>query len=258
MREVVTAKRLSSASPYRDRIIPAADMASPPAAPYAQHYTLRLPDGDWVELPLVALPPDETTAIVSLCITENSFDLEDRLSTAMTALARRLRPDVIVGIPTLGLVLAASVAKKLGHPYYVPLSYSRKFWFDDALSVSVNSITSPGREKKVYLDPRLLERLASKRVVVIEDVVSTGTTILAQLALLAKVGIQVEGIVTAMQESRVWMERLAAADPTYPQRVHSVLRSPLFNRFGAGWVPDPATLPDASADMEDTGDRRHV
>ncbi len=258
MREVVTAKRLSRASPYRDRIIPAADMASLPAAPYAQHYTLRLPDGDWVELPLIGLPPDETTAIVSLCISENSFDLEDRLSTAMAALARPLRPDVIVGVPTLGLVLAASVAKKLGHPYYVPLSYSRKFWFDEALSVSVRSITSPGTEKKVYLDPRLLERLASKRVVIIEDVISTGATILAQLALLGKVGIQVEGIVTAMQESRRWMERLAAADPGYPQRVYSVLRSPLFKRFGAGWALDPATLPDARADMEGNGDPGHV
>jgi adenine/guanine phosphoribosyltransferase-like PRPP-binding protein len=240
---VATASRLSSSSPYRDRIIRAADMASPPAAPYAQNYLLRLPDGDWVELPLVALPPDETTAIASLCITENSFDLEDRLSTAMTALARDLRPDVIVGMPTLGLVLAASVAKKLGHPYYVPLSYSRKFWFDDALSVSVNSITSPGPEKLVYLDPRLLYRLAGKRVVIVEDVISTGTTMLAQLALLAKAGVQVEGIVTAMQESRLWMKRLSAVDPTYPQRVRSVLRSPLFTRSSAGWIPDPSTVP---------------
>jgi adenine/guanine phosphoribosyltransferase-like PRPP-binding protein len=229
--------------PYRDRIIRSADMASPPAAPYSQHYVFRLPDGDWVQLPLLPLPPDNTTAIVSLCITENSFDLEDRLSTAMAALARELRPDVIVGMPTLGLVLAASVARKLGHPNYVPLSYSRKFWFDDALSVSVNSITSPGPEKKVYLDPRLLDRLAEKRVVVVDDVISTGTTMLAQLALLAKLGIQVAGIVTAMQESRLWMKRLSAADPAYPQRVHSVLRSPLFIRSSAGWIPDPATLP---------------
>jgi adenine/guanine phosphoribosyltransferase-like PRPP-binding protein len=122
----------------------------------------------------------------------------------------------------------------------------------------VRSITSPGSEKKVYLDPRLLDRLAGRRVVVVEDVISTGTSILALLALLAKAGIQVQGIVTAMQESRIWMERLAAADPTYPQRVHSVLRSPLFKRFGAGWIPDPTTLADASPDTEVTGDRAHV
>src|SRR5665213_454425 len=65
-REVVTAGRLSPASPYRDQIVRAADMASPPAAPYAHTYAFRLPDGDWVELPLVPLPPDETTACQSL------------------------------------------------------------------------------------------------------------------------------------------------------------------------------------------------
>lgn len=213
-------------------------MVAPPAAPYAQNYVFRLPDGDWLELPLLPLPPDETTALVSLCITENSFDLEDRLSTAMAALARDLKPGAIVGMPTLGLVLAASVARKLGHRHYVPLSYSRKFWFDDALSMPVRSITSPGVDKTVYLDPRLLDRLEGQRVVVVDDVISTGQSILAQLALLAKAGIEVDGIVTAMQETEVWQERLAAVNPTYPGRVHSVLKSPVFRRCSQGWMPD--------------------
>jgi hypothetical protein len=54
------------------------------------------------------------------------------------------------------------------------------------------------------------------------------------------------------------MKRLATADPAYPQRVHSVLRSPLFKRSGTGWIADPATLPDASAEREMTGDYTHV
>ena len=147
-------------------------------------------------------------------------------------------------MPTLGLVLAAAVARKLGHPDYVPLSSSRKFWFDDALSVAVRSITSPGAEKRVFLDPRLLDRLAGRRVVLIEDVISTGTTVVAALALLAKAGIRVEGVVTAMQETRVWMQRLAAAEPDYPRQIRSVFKSPLFRRARGGWVPQPGTLPD--------------
>jgi adenine/guanine phosphoribosyltransferase-like PRPP-binding protein len=110
--------------------------------------------------------------------------------------------------------------------------------------VSVNSITSPGAEKQVYLDPRLLERLAGKRVVLVEDVISTGTTVLAALALLAKAGVRVAGVVTAMQETRVWMRRLAAADSDYPRRIRSVLKSPLFRRAANGWVPEPGTLPE--------------
>ncbi len=74
--------RFGTPSPYRDRIIRATDMSVPPAAPYARNYAFRLPDGDWGRTAAArALPPDEATAIPSLCITENSFDLEDRLST---------------------------------------------------------------------------------------------------------------------------------------------------------------------------------
>lgn len=231
---------------YRDRIVPAAALTQAPVAPYARHYTLRLPDGDWLQLPLMPLPPEMTSAIVSLCITEASFELEDRLSSAMTTLARTLTPEIVVGMPTQGLVLAASVARKLGHLHYVPLSYSRKFWFDDALCVELNSVTSPGAPKKVYLDPLLLERLQDRRVVLIEDVISTGTTVLAQLALMAKIGARVVGIVTAMQESRCWKQRLTMTCPE-PPPVLSVLRAPLFRSGPDGWMPDPATDPAVEA-----------
>ncbi len=228
---------------YRDRIIPAAAMRSPPAPPYPEVFTFELPDGDWVELPLLPLPPDGTTAIVSLCITENSFELEDRLSTAMAALARELAAEIIVGMPTLGTVLAASVAKKLGHANYVPLSYSRKFWFDEALSVPVSSITSPGTAKRVYLDPRIVDRLAGRRVVLVDDVISTGASMLAQLSLMDKAAIRVAGIVTAMQETCAWVDRLRTAYPDLLPRTRTVLRSPLFRKTSLGWQPDAKTLP---------------
>lgn len=229
---------------YYDRILPAADLREMPPPPYTDAYPVRLPDGDWVLLPFLALPPDFSTAIAYLCITENSFALEDRLSTAMTALVRPLQADVVVGMPTLGMVLAASVGKKLGHDFYVPLSYSRKFWFEDELSVSVNSITTPVQPKTVYIDPRLIERLEGKRVLLVEDVISTGGTVAAELTLMKKLGAHVVGVVTAIRETRVWVEKLAALDPSYPALITSPIRCPLFRTSGAGWVPDWTTLAD--------------
>jgi adenine/guanine phosphoribosyltransferase-like PRPP-binding protein len=227
---------------YEDRIIPAAEMPSRPPPPYSEHYVLELPDGDFVQLPLLPLP-DGQHAIVSLCITENSFELEDRLSSAMAELARPLRPDIIVGVPTLGMVFAASVAKKLGHRHYVPLSYSRKFWFDDTLSVAVNSITTPSQPKQVFIDPRIVDRLRGRRTVLVEDVISTGTTIAAQLTLMSKLQAKVVGIVTAMQETCAWIERLGSINPRYPKLVRSCIRCPLFRRVRGGWAPDWTTLP---------------
>jgi adenine/guanine phosphoribosyltransferase-like PRPP-binding protein len=228
---------------YEDRIVPAAALESLPPPPYQDAFPVKLPDGDWAFLPLLPLPPDFDTAIAYLCITENSFDLEERLSTAMAALARPLRPDIVVGMPTLGMVVAASVGKKLGHPYYVPLSYSRKFWFEDELSVPVNSITTPVQPKIVYIDPRMLVRLDGKRVLLVEDVISTGGTVAAELALMKKIGAEVVGVITAIRETRVWSAKLGAIDPAYPAMVHSPIRCPLFRKSGDGWVPDWETLP---------------
>jgi adenine/guanine phosphoribosyltransferase-like PRPP-binding protein len=229
---------------YEDRIVPAAELASLPPPPYHDAFPVKLPDGDWAYLPLLPLPPDFETAIAYLCITENSFDLEERLSTAMAELAGPLRPDIVVGMPTLGMVVAASVGKKLGHPYYVPLSYSRKFWFEDELSVPVNSITTPVQPKIVYIDPRMLGRLDGKRVLLVEDVISTGGTVAAELALMKKIGAEVVGVITAIRETRVWSGKLGAIDPAYPAMVHSPIRCPLFRKSGDGWVPDWSTLPE--------------
>ena len=53
-------------------------------------------------------------------------------------------PEVIVGLPTLGLALAERDARLAGHARFVACGTSRKFWYDDALSVPIRSITSPG------------------------------------------------------------------------------------------------------------------
>jgi adenine/guanine phosphoribosyltransferase-like PRPP-binding protein len=229
---------------YFDRIIPAADMPELPPPPYRDTYPVRLPGGDWALLPFLALPPDFDTAIAYLCITENSFDLEDRLSSAMAVLARPLQPDIVVGMPTLGMVLAASVGKKLGHPHYVPLSYSRKFWFEDELSIPVNSITTPVQPKMVFIDPRLLYRLEGKRVLLVEDVISTGGTVAAELQLMKRIGANVIGVVTAIRETRVWIDKLSAIDPELRALVTSPICCPLFRKSGDGWIPDPSTMPD--------------
>ena len=215
-----------------------------PPPPYRDAFPVRLPDGDWALLPFLALPPDFDTAIAYLCITENSFDLEDRLSSAMADLVRPLQPDIVVGMPTLGMVLAASVGKKLGHPHYVPLSYSRKFWFEDALSIPVNSITTPVQPKMVYIDPHLLYRLEGKRVLLVEDVISTGGTVAAELELMKRIGANVIGVVTAIRETRVWIDKLSAIDPKVKELVTSPICCPLFRKSGDGWIPDPSTMPD--------------
>lgn len=228
---------------YWARILPAAALSPPPAPPYRDRVPTRLPDGDWLDLPLLTLPPDHDTAIAYLCLNEVGFAVEDRLAEAVADLVRPLRAEIVIGMPTLGTILASAVARRLGHADYVPLSYSRKFWYTEALSTEVISITSPGKPKTVFLDPRMLERMRGRRVLLVEDVISTGGTVAGELDLMRRIGADVVGIAVAIKETRVWIDRLAGIDPRLPGMVHAPIRYPLFRAGPGGWVPDMATMP---------------
>jgi adenine/guanine phosphoribosyltransferase-like PRPP-binding protein len=175
--------------------------------------------------------------------TQLSFTVERAVVDWMVAIARDLAPDVVVGMPTLGLLYARAIAERLGHPSWVALGYSRKFWYDEALSAPVSSITSPDQTKRVYLDPRMLPRLEGRRVLLVDDVISTGTTAFAALSLLAKVDAPLVGLLFAMLQGNRWQARLAAGDPAWPTLVRGAFATPLFERQADGWHPRPESLP---------------
>ncbi|MBE9079201.1 hypothetical protein IQ241_18170 [Romeria aff. gracilis LEGE 07310] len=83
-------------------------------------------------------------AIALLMSNQTPFEVEQGLTPLLTELAREAAPEAIVGVPTLGLDYARQVARSLNFPHYVALGNSRKFWYDDSLSVPVESVTSPG------------------------------------------------------------------------------------------------------------------
>lgn len=210
--------------------------ASAPAAnpPYADAYPAILPDGRTLLLPLRALP-DGRTALCSLIINQASFPVLDALAGHLADRLREHDPEVVVGLPTLGLTLASAVAVRLGHTRYVPLGTSRKFWYDQRLSVPLSSITTPD-EKRLYLDPRLLPLLEGKRVVLIDDVISTGRSITAGLELLAIAGIEPVAIGTAMLQSERWRDNPGLAGRE--RQVVTVIRSPRLTRDPGGWVAE--------------------
>ena len=96
-------------------------------------------------------------------------------------------------------------------------------------------MTTPD-EKRLYLDPHMLPMLVGKRVVLIDDVISTGRSIVAGLALLRAAGIEPVAVGCAMLQSQRWKQH---ADITaLENRLISVITSPRLQRSKAGWVPD--------------------
>jgi adenine/guanine phosphoribosyltransferase-like PRPP-binding protein len=116
---------------------------------------------------------------------------------------------------------------------YVPLGYSRKFWYDDVLSASVSSVTSPGVGlKRVYLDPHLLPLVQGKRIVIVDDAVSSGRTLKATWDLLEGVGCVVLGVGVVMRQGAEWKGSLGEERA---ERVVGVLESPLLRAAEGGW-----------------------
>jgi adenine/guanine phosphoribosyltransferase-like PRPP-binding protein len=198
---------------FWQEILPASEIAE-------GGYPARFDDGRILLLPIRRLP-DGRRALASLIINQASFAVVDALATDLAQKLSAFAPDVIVGLPTLGLTLASAVAQKLGHSRYVPLGVSAKFWYRDELSVPLTSITSPDQVKRLFVDPRMVPLLEGRRAALIDDVISSGTSILAGIALLEACGVQPVALGAAMLQSDRWRERLA------PWPVVSVLSSPL-------------------------------
>jgi adenine/guanine phosphoribosyltransferase-like PRPP-binding protein len=216
------------------------DSAPTPAMSFATHYPVPLKDGCRLNLPLTPLPGGDM-AVALLMSNQTSFEVERHIVQRLTDEVRAIGPNAVVGIPTLGLAYARAVAENIGLPDFVALGHSRKFWYDDELSESAVSSTSPDQSKKVYLDPALLARVQGRRVVVIDDVLNTGNTMSSAIRLLHKAGAQVAGIVTVLTEGWDWHRALAAIDAALPGRVHALGHIPLFGRTASGWAPLPET-----------------
>lgn len=220
---------------YRVRLYPPG--ASRPAAGTSYNFTypVSLRDGSCLELPLRALPGG-TDAIALLMSNQTPFAVEEALATVMTEMIRPLMPDMIVGVPTMGLDYARLVAKSLGLPHYVALGLSRKFWYDQSWSESTLSGTSPGLSKAIYLDPHLLDRVVGRRVVLIDDVINTGLTAAAALRLLKRAGARVEALAAVLTEGQAWRQALAQVDAEAPGKVLALGHIPMFRRVAEGWA----------------------
>lgn len=202
--------------------------AFPDRPPYRYGYPARLPDGRFLVLP-VRRVRGQGRAVASLIANQASFEVVRTLSGMMAECARRFGAEVVVGLPTLGFAFAPLVAEALGFARFVPMGYSRKLWYDEALSVPVNSLTTPDQIKRLYLDPNQKSLVEGRDVLIVDDAVSTGGT------LLAGVGARVAGVVVAMRQGRAWRERLGA---DLAARVAGVFDSPRLVLEPDGWWPE--------------------
>ena len=158
-----------------------------------------------VTLPLVPVSDDCTIALL-ICV-----DLGvDFARTAGGELAERLAPlgpEVVVSVATMGIPLAIEVSRALGLDDYVILHKTPKIHLGDSFAEPVRSITTDAQQT-LRLDPARVGAVAGRRVVVVDDVISTGASTSAALALVRRAGGDPVAVGVLMTEGRAWQDAL--------------------------------------------------
>ena len=122
-----------------------------------------------------------------------------------TACARELAKvipadtEILMTAETKGIPLAAELARQLGMPYYITARKSIKAYMEDPIWVEDESITTLGKQR-LYLTADDITRIRGRRVLLLDDVISTGGSMKALAHLAEKTGAQVIGQAAVLAE----------------------------------------------------------
>lgn len=111
-------------------------------------------------------------------------DVEMTVAAAGELIKKCPEFDAIVAPEAKAIPLAHEMARQSGKPYYI-CRKGAKLYMQSPVSVNVRSITTD-KEQTLFLDSLEGEKLTGKRVVILDDVISTGESLLAVEKLLEK------------------------------------------------------------------------
>ena len=118
-------------------------------------------------------------------------DVEVTVESAKQLLTKAPDFDVIITAESKGIPLAYEMARQSGKTYVVARK-SVKLYMQDVVSVQVKSITT-ANEQTLHLDGEKAALLKGRRVLIVDDVISTGESLKALESLVKQAG----GIIAA-------------------------------------------------------------
>lgn len=125
-------------------------------------------------------------------------DVELTCAAAKELIEKCPECDVILTAESKGIPLAYEMARQLGITYVVARK-SVKLYMSDVISVDVKSITTQA-EQTLYLDGDKAKMLKGKRVLIVDDVISTGESLSSLVALLDECGVKPVGCAAVLAE----------------------------------------------------------
>ncbi len=134
------------------------------------------------ELPIC--PVNENLSIAGFVI---FGDQELTVACAAQLLAKAPEYDYIITAEAKGIPLAHEMARQAGDKKYILARKGPKLYMQDVFSVTVQSITT-AKEQKLYLDGNDAKLMQGKKILVVDDVISTGESLSALEVLIEKAG----------------------------------------------------------------------
>ena len=150
--------------------------------------------GLWRELPIC--PVSDTLSIAGFVI---FGDQELTVACARELLARAPEYDYIITAEAKGIPLGHEMARQSGAEKYFLARKAPKLYMTGVFESTVKSITT-AKEQTLYLDTADAALMQGKRILIVDDVISTGESLKALEVLVEKAGGIVAGRMAILAE----------------------------------------------------------
>jgi len=144
-------------------------------------YTIEL-CGVKRELPLVRVAPKLKVALFNIL---GDTEIVKAVAPKLSSMVPK-ETEVLLHPEGKAITLAYEISVITGIPYVVPRK-EKKQWMLDPISADVKSITT-GKPQTYWLDRRELPKIEGKKITIVDDVISTGSTLEAMENLVSKIG----------------------------------------------------------------------
>lgn len=146
-------------------------------------------------------------------------DAELSAACARDLLKKAPEYDYIITAEAKGIPLAHEMARQHGDNKYFIARKKPKLYMTGVLEVTVNSITTAG-EQKLYLDTADAQIMKGKKILIVDDVISTGESLSAIEELVKQTGGEICGKMTILAEGDaqdrddiIYLEKLPLFNP---------------------------------------------
>jgi len=208
-------------------------MAEPLTVPYTgqKWHRLRIHSLGEITLPIVRARQD--LHIASFVLIDN-YDLVKKLSAVLARQVAKYDPDYLLCVEAKSLPLTYAICDCLNDLHhkrgrrtkvrFVVVRKSKKVYMKSPYSVTMKSITSRGQQK-LFINRSDVAKLRKQRFVLIDDVISTGSTVNSLLRLLKRVRLNPSAVCTVLFEGETGPEKV---NFPYKNKIHALGRIPLY------------------------------